>query len=183
MWYTFTSDAFSRFRVGRFCRLRRFRRKARRSVEGMPKPGRLRTRFKAKQLRPAHFLLQYRWLEVNCTYQEPGHIPIWEPCNYASNVAYYHTAVEVCKRQEWDVGEEYGADSNVVSNYSPKIQFLYLFQVTAMVQTFSLLAVGSAFFHGSNTTVGGVADVKLNDLFAYVAYQAAISDLVMRPMF
>ena len=28
------------------------------------------------------------WFECNCTYQEPSGIAIWEPCNYASNLAY-----------------------------------------------------------------------------------------------
>lgn len=31
--------------------------------------------------------------------------------------------------------------------------------------------------HGSNTDVGGVADVKINDLFTYVLHQAAVSTL------
>ena len=39
------------------------------------------------------------------------------------------------------------------------------------------LAPGSSFMHGSNTHVGGVADVKINDLFTYVLHQAAVSTL------
>ena len=39
------------------------------------------------------------------------------------------------------------------------------------------LAPGSAFFHGSETSVGGSADVKINDLFTYVSFQAAVSTL------
>jgi hypothetical protein len=31
--------------------------------------------------------------------------------------------------------------------------------------------------HGSNTNNGGSADVRINDLFTYVAYQAAVRNL------
>ncbi len=47
----------------------------------------------------------------------------------------------------------------------------------AFVRSFAYLAQGSAFFHGSETDVGGVADVKLNDLFTFIGYQAAVSGL------
>ena len=44
--------------------------------------------------------------------------------------------------------------------------------------TYALLAQGSAFWHGSQTRgVGLPADTKLNDLFAFVAYQAAVENL------
>ena len=42
-----------------------------------------------------------------------------------------------------------------------------------MAKTFAILAQGSSFMHGSNTNNGGSADVRINDLFAYVAYQVA----------
>merc|ERR1712156_911502 len=44
-----------------------------------------------------------KWFEVNCTVQEYGQMSIWEPCNYASNLAYYHTVTEICARQEWNL--------------------------------------------------------------------------------
>ena len=49
-------------------------------------------------------------MEVNCTVQEYGQIPIWEPCNYASNMAYYHTVTELCARRQetWSMPEESG---------------------------------------------------------------------------
>ena len=43
------------------------------------------------------------WFEKNCTVQEFGQVPIWEPCNYASNLAYYHTVTEICKRENWNL--------------------------------------------------------------------------------
>jgi hypothetical protein len=52
-----------------------------------------------------------------------------------------------------------------------------IFSVNAMAKTFAILAQGSSFMHGSNTNNGGSADVRINDLFAYVAYQAAVRNL------
>ena len=49
-----------------------------------------------------------RWFEKNCTVQEYGNMPIWEPCNYASNLAYYHTTTEICSRQQWNLPENDG---------------------------------------------------------------------------
>ena len=43
--------------------------------------------------------------------------------------------------------------------------------------TFAILGQGSAFMHGSNTKNGESADGRLNDLFTYVAYQAAVKNL------
>merc|ERR1712241_110886 len=94
-----------------------------------------------------------KWFEKNCTVQEYGQMPIWEPCNYASNLAYYHTVTEICGRESWN---------------------LPLDDVKAMAITFAILAQGSAFWHGSETNNGGAADVRINDLFAYVAYQGAM---------
>ncbi len=48
------------------------------------------------------------WLEFNCTVQEIGDLSIYEPCYYASNMAYYHTLVELCAYDDWRVGDDYG---------------------------------------------------------------------------
>ena len=48
------------------------------------------------------------FLEHNCTVQEYGSIPIWEPCNYASNVCYYHAFVEICHHEGWSMPEYAG---------------------------------------------------------------------------
>ena len=50
-------------------------------------------------------------------------------------------------------------------------------KVKAMAITFAILGQGSAFLHGSQTLNGGAADVRINDLFAYVAYQAAMKNV------
>ena len=44
-----------------------------------------------------------RWFELNCTIQEFGSVSIYEPCNYASNVAYYHTVTEICDHEGWTI--------------------------------------------------------------------------------
>ncbi len=49
--------------------------------------------------------------------------------------------------------------------------------VLAFVRSFAYLAHGSSFGHGSETEVGGIADRRLNDLFTYIGYQAAVSGL------
>ena len=55
-----------------------------------------------------YFLFQH-FLEHNCTVQEYGNIPIWEPCNYASNVAYYHDFIEICHHKGWSFPSESGS--------------------------------------------------------------------------
>ena len=99
---------------------------------------------------------QTRWFELNCTTQAYGNMPIYEPCNYASNLAYYHTSTEICGKNEWSVPDVH---------------------VNSMGMVFAILAQGSAFLHGSQTENGKAADSRINDLFAYVAYQAAIDGL------
>ena len=63
----------------------------------------------------------------------------------------------------------------------PALDFLctmVFFSVNAMGITFGILTQGSAFWHGSETLNGASADVVINDLFAYVAYQAAVENLL-----
>ncbi len=47
-------------------------------------------------------------MEHNCTMQAFGDIPIHEPCNYAANLAYYHTTVELCDRLGWSISDQDG---------------------------------------------------------------------------
>ena len=56
---------------------------------------------------------------------------IYEPCNYASNLAYYHLATEVCHNA--------GAGSMSMSGDSS----------SAVVQSASFLAFSSSAFHGA----------------------------------
>ena len=57
-------------------------------------------------------------------------------------------------------------------------RYYIFFSVNAMGITFGILTQGSAFWHGSETLNGASADVVINDLFAYVAYQAAVENLL-----
>jgi hypothetical protein len=81
-------------------------------------------------------------------FNEEGMI-IFQPCNYASNIAYYHSASRICDYPKWSVSEDY--------------------QI-ALKRAFSGLAFGSAFWHGSHTYVGGRFDNELIALIFYIAY-------------
>lgn len=84
---------------------------------------------------------------------------IEEPCNYASNIAYYHGAIRMCNRQdeEWS-----GGNSNMALRKSLK-------------QSFVTLASGSAFCHGSNTRFGGLYDTLPISTIAYISYESLIA--------
>ena len=49
-----------------------------------------------------------KFLDNNCTVQDYGKIPIWEPCNYASNIAYYRALVEICEKKNWSMPKKAG---------------------------------------------------------------------------
>lgn len=94
--------------------------------------------------------------EYNVSTQSDG-VVIYEPCNYASNVAYYHDATEMCN----NAGQlSMSRDSEV-----------------ALIQTFSFLGWGSALWHGSHTVLGAVVDNRFIAILAYIAYQASIENL------
>ena len=76
---------------------------------------------------------------------------IWEPCNYISNLAYDRLMVEMCLQQDWALSEH---------------------TVAKIAQAFAINTFGSAFMHGSDTNLGGSQDVRSNDLFPYIIYQA-----------
>ena len=76
---------------------------------------------------------------------------IWEPCNYISNLAYDRLAVEMCLQQDWTLSEH---------------------TVSKIAQAFAINTFASAFMHGSDTRLGGGQDVRSNDLFPFIIYQA-----------
>ena len=55
-----------------------------------------------------HTCGSFKWFENNCTVQSYGSMPIYEPCNYASNLAYYHTATEICAKNDWSLPSDQG---------------------------------------------------------------------------
>jgi len=101
------------------------------------------------------------WFECNCTYQQPSGIAIWEPCNYASNLAYDRLMVEVCLQQGWAFPRE---------------------TVAKIAEAFAIVTAASSFFHGSQTQLGGDMDRKSNDLFVFIVYQAGVSNIPYDPV-
>ena len=84
-----------------------------------------------------------RYLERNTTLfplPEGRSLLIFEPCNTASNFAYYHMVTSLARRRRWVMGRA---------------------NTRALAQTCSALALGSAFFHGSHTRLGSRADNNL----------------------
>jgi len=98
------------------------------------------------------------WHERNCTVQPYGNIPIWEPCNYASNIAYYRTVVEQCTRKSWSMPQD---------------------SVNTIIKAYASLGAGSSFMHMSETFTGGISDVRVNDLIGYVAFYETMKALKM----
>ena len=76
---------------------------------------------------------------------------IWEPCNYISNLAYDRLMVEMCLQQNWTLSKS---------------------TVSKIAQAFAINTFASAFMHGSDTNLGGGQDVRSNDLFPFIIYQA-----------
>ena len=49
----------------------------------------------------------HEYHEQNLTVQEFHNIGIYEPCNYASNLAYYRVVTSICGYQQWSLPAEY----------------------------------------------------------------------------
>lgn len=79
-----------------------------------------------------------------------------EPCNYASNIAYYHAALRVCDYPKWAFNST---------------------QVRDIKRGFVTLAAGSAFMHGSHTNLGGAYDTDSISVIVWTAYRAVIEKL------
>lgn len=79
---------------------------------------------------------------------------IYEPCNYVSNIAYYHSATRICDYPQWSIDSE---------------------DQKAIKRSFATLAMGSSFFHGSHTNVGMEFDNQMIAYIAYMAHQYSIS--------
>ena len=68
------------------------------------------------------------------------HLKIFETCNFASNMAYYHMNIALARYNNW---------------------VLPAGVVRGLAQSSAALALGSAFYHGSHTRLGSQADNKL----------------------
>lgn len=105
---------------------------------GDPDPWRKGWKFYESTTRPDEFFRE-------------NNIKVMEPCNYVSNVAYYHGVLKLC-----EYGDEWSIDP-VLQNDAMKV--------------LSGIAVGSAFMHASFTNVGDKMDNYMIAVMAYLAYQ------------
>jgi hypothetical protein len=81
---------------------------------------------------------------------------VFEPCNFASNIAYYHMNIALARYDKW-----------VLSHST----------VRGLAQASAGLALGSAFWHGSHTELGGEADTVMISVMAYIMQQASMEHL------
>lgn len=81
---------------------------------------------------------------------------MYEPCNYVSNVAYYHSATRICDYPDWSIDKAH--------------------QI-GMKRSFATLAMGSAMWHGSHTYVGYSFDNNMIAVISYLAHQASVVGL------
>ena len=49
--------------------------------------------------------------------------------------------------------------------------------VNAIIKTYASLGAGSSFMHMSETNVGGISDVRVNDLLGYIVFYEAMNGL------
>lgn len=99
------------------------------------------------------------WMEYdprNLTYDGHG-IPVIEPCNTLSNLAYYRIIPDICaKRGTLAMDDGY---------------------INAIIQGFATLGMGSSFFHGSRTHLGYTLDNVPISVIAYQHFQLMTSSL------
>lgn len=77
-------------------------------------------------------------------------ILIEEPCNYVSNVAYYHSVTRICDYPDWVISPE---------------------QIKSQKRSFATLSIGSHFWHGSHTYAGEVFDNQMISVISYLALE------------
>jgi hypothetical protein len=79
-----------------------------------------------------------------------GDLVVYEPCNYASNIAYFHSMTRLCDYQYWDQSDEE-----------------YLVPIKRMLAT---MAFSSSVFHASMTYLGDRMDNIGIALIAYLGH-------------
>jgi len=94
--------------------------------------------------------------ERNTTHLRFKDITIYEPCNFASNMAYYYMASGVCEYRYWFLPKPF---------------------TRALVESSTGLAVGSSFFHGSHTKLGSDMDNFMISVISYLVHQASLAGL------
>ena len=81
---------------------------------------------------------------------EPGYfgdekMKVYEPCNYVSNLAFYHSVTEICEKTDWSMDID---------------------SVRAQKRSFAQLALGSAFHHMALVRAGNKFDDVMMALIA-----------------
>ncbi|KAF2365485.1 hypothetical protein FHG87_003769, partial [Trinorchestia longiramus] len=100
------------------------------------------------------------YVELNISVTDVYNMTIYEPCNYASNMATYHPVTEICSRRSE------GTPFTLSTDY-----------VNAVGTAFSELSMGSSFMHGSHTELGHQLDTKPIAVLAYLIHQGSLSSL------
>lgn len=85
-----------------------------------------------------------------------GGIKIIQPCNYASNIAFYHSVMRICDYDNWHVDDEYQKN---------------------LKRGFATLAAGSSHMHGSHTALGSIFDNRQISIISYLAHQMSVQYL------
>ncbi|KAF2365482.1 hypothetical protein FHG87_003766, partial [Trinorchestia longiramus] len=101
-----------------------------------------------------------QYIEQNATESDFLGMIVYEPCNYASNVAYYHDTTEICNRI--NAGNLFSLPDEYVISFG---------------KTFSSLAMGSAFMHASHTVLGFQQDNWNIGVLSYVMHQGYLSGI------
>ena len=101
-----------------------------------------------------------KFFEKNITSTKYYNMSIYEPCGYASNLAYYRVTTELCDRRTR--GKKFSFEDDYVK---------------AIARAFAAIAPGSAFMHGSHTELGIKQDVTTMNAMAYAIHRACVHDL------
>ena len=83
------------------------------------------------------------------------HILTYEPCNYESNLAYYHSVTKICN-YNWTASGERQND---------------------LLKAWATFILGSAFMHQSYTYIGARFDNLMISVLAYIGHQTVVESL------
>ena len=103
---------------------------------------------------------------------------IMEPCNYASNIAYYHSSLitshvaslRICKYPKFCVKSSLSKVPRLKFNADNVTQ-------QALKRGFITLTAGSAFMHGTHTDLGAYYDNNLIGVIAYTSWRSLLNEL------
>ncbi|KAF2352050.1 hypothetical protein FHG87_017196, partial [Trinorchestia longiramus] len=100
------------------------------------------------------------FLEKNATVTPILGMEIQQPCNYASNMVFYHVFNELCDRKQ------NGKSFNLPTKY-----------VNLLAKAVASIAFSSSFYHGTDTVLGDQQDIAGIVMFVYSIHQALVEKL------